>query len=184
MTRLASYHTPKPSNYAILGKEIMSEVWADMKNTQLPTWISPVPSNWGEKERGKLSADNWRVICTIHLPVTLIRLWAHESGRTQALLVNFMDLVTAVRIANMRVSSPNQIKAYNETILRYLEGLKVLFPGFNILPSHHAAFHIGDILALFGPVHSHSAPFFERYINFLHHINTNQKSGKIFFSYF
>lgn len=150
-----------------------------MSRTQLPSWVGPVPHNWGTAERGKLSADNWRVICTIHLPVTLIRLWGHETGRKKEILRNFMDLVTAVRIANMRVASPSQVAAYNVAITRYIAGLQELFPNIPLKPSHHGAMHIGDILGLFGPVHSHSAPFFERYINFLHRLNTNQKSGTI-----
>lgn len=161
----------------------MEAVWADMKNTQLPSWIGSVPHNWGTAERGKLSADNWRVICTIHLPITLIRLWAHESGRSKAILSNFMDLVTAVRIANMRVTSPNQIIAYNQAMERYIHGLQALYPDFKLRPTHHVSLHIGDILWLFGPVHSHSAPFFERYINFLHRVNTNQKSGMLSYLY-
>jgi hypothetical protein len=55
---------------AVLGRDVMETVWNDMKKSLLPSWISPVPHNWGTKKRGKLSADNWRVICTIHLPIT------------------------------------------------------------------------------------------------------------------
>lgn len=105
----------------------MKHVWEDMSRTQLPSWVGPVPHNWGTAERGKLSADNWRVICTIHLPVTLIRLWGHETGRKKEILRNFMDLVTAVRIANMRVASPSQVAAYNVAITRYIAGLRELF---------------------------------------------------------
>ena len=112
---LCSY-LPSESDRArrvVLGEDVMNAVWADMKLTQLPSWISPAPPNWGTAKRGKLSADNWRVICTIHLLITLIQLWGREQGRKQQLLQNFMDLVSAVRIANMRVSSKNQIDAYN-----------------------------------------------------------------------
>jgi hypothetical protein len=56
------------------------------------------------------------VICTIHLPITLIWLWKEETGRKKDLLENFMDLVSAVRIANMRVSSLEQVSAYNHHI--------------------------------------------------------------------
>ncbi|KAF9455342.1 hypothetical protein BDZ94DRAFT_1316338 [Collybia nuda] len=175
----ASYHTPKPLKHAVLGIDIMEAVWADMKNTQLPSWIGTVPHNWGTAACGKISADNWHVICTVHLPITLIRLWAQETGCRKDILANFMDLVAAVRIANMHVSTQNQIIAYNQTIERYVTGLQRLYPNFKLKPTHHVSLHIGDILWLFGPVHSHSAPFFERYINFLHRINTNQKLGEL-----
>jgi predicted transcriptional regulator len=163
---------------AVLGKDVMDMVWSDMKRTQLPTWVGSVPSNWGTPKRGKLTANHWRVVCTIHLPITLIRLWDGDTGRRQDLLKHFMDLVTAVRIANMRISTASQVEAYNTHMLRYVSGLQTLYPDQSILPSHHGALHIGDMLQLFGPVHSHSAPFFERYINFFHHMNTNLKFGK------
>ena len=167
----------KSSNRVIFGKEVMEAIWEDMKRTQLPSWISPAPPNWGTTERGKLSADQWRVICTIHLPITLIRLWSHDVGRKRELLAHFMDLVSAVRIANMRVMSQNQIQAYNQCIRRYAARCTELFPDETLKPNLHAALHLGDILDLFGPVHAISAPFYERYINFFHRMNINNKIG-------
>jgi hypothetical protein len=162
---------------AVLGSDIMEAIWEDMAFTHLPSWVGLVPRNWGTSKRGKLTADNWRVICTIHLPITLIRLWKDETGRKAELLHNFMDLATAVRIANMRVSSKNQVQAYNFHISRYASALPALFPDVSIKPTVHAALHFGDIMDLFGPVHSHSAPFYERYIYFLQRLNTNKKLG-------
>jgi hypothetical protein len=149
-----------------------------MKKTQLPSWISPAPHDWGTPSRGKLSADNWRVICTIHLPITLIWLWRDVDGRKRQLLENFMDLVTAVRLANMRITSPGQADAYDETIFRYVQGIQTLFPQYPIRPIHHGALHIGDVLRRFGPVHSHGASHYERHIGFLRRINTNHKVGE------
>ncbi|KDR66687.1 hypothetical protein GALMADRAFT_80542, partial [Galerina marginata CBS 339.88] len=169
---------PSPiHNRPVLGKDVMADVWSDMAHTLLPTWITPAPPNWGTAQRGKLSADNWRVICTIHLPITLIRLWNDDSPRKQELLSHFMDLVAAVRIANMRVSSPDQIQEYNEYITRYVGNIRRLYPDQQLKPTHHASLHIGDMLGLFGPNHSHSGPHYERYINFFHRINTNSKLG-------
>jgi hypothetical protein len=155
----------------------MELVWSDMKKTQLPSWISPAPHNWGTPARGKLSADNWRVVCTIHLPITLIWLWRDEDGRKRELLGNFMDLVTAVRLANMRVSSPGQVDAYEKSIFRYARGIQTLFPQHPLRPIHHGALHIGDVLRRFGPVHSHGAAHYERHIGFLRQININNKVG-------
>lgn len=93
------------------------------------------------------------------------------------MLENFMHLVAAVRIANMRVSSQNHIQAYNHHIFRYVEGIKMLFPTHKLRPNAHGALHIGDIMELFGPIHAHNTSFYERYINFLHRVNTNGKMG-------
>lgn len=161
----------------------MTAIWDDMTRTQLPSWVSPAPPNWGTAKRGKLSADQWRVICTVHLPITLIRLWGLGSDREKDLLVHFMDLVNAVRIANLRVSSQTQVEAYNFHILRYVSNIERYYPDTHLLPTHHVALHIGDGIELFGPVHARSTPFFERYINFLHRVNTNQKLGLCFISF-
>lgn len=152
-------------------------IWSDMARTRLPTWITPAPSNWGTSQRGKLNADHWRVIGTIHLPVTLIRMWHNGSERKKEILAHFMTLVTAIRIANMRQITSLHIQAYNDHMSRYVQDLRRLYPDQRLKPTHHAALHIGDMLSLFGPTHSHSSPHYERYINFFHHINTNSKIG-------
>ena len=139
----------------------MQDIWDNMKQTILPSWIQPAPPNWGTAERGKLSADQWRVICTIHLPITLIRLWNDNSERKKAMLEHFMHLVATVCIANIRISSPDQIRAYNQHIFAYTRNWLKLFPGQPLKPTLHAALHIGDMLERFGPVHVVSSPFYE-----------------------
>ncbi|KAG6912887.1 hypothetical protein DXG01_011329 [Tephrocybe rancida] len=90
--QLLLYNPAKPLGCVVLGKDVMDAIWADMRRTQLPTWIRPAPPNWGTSQRGKLSADQYRVICTIHVVVTLVRLWAKETGRKKEMLKHFMDL--------------------------------------------------------------------------------------------
>jgi len=177
LNQLTSYLPVRSSKCVVLGKDVMEAVWDDMKHTKLPTWIHPAPPNWGMAERGKLSADQWRLVCTVYLPIMLIHLWGHITGRKSDMLAHFMDLVSAVRIANMRIMSQQQIKAYNDCIRHYASRCKELYPNKTLKPVLHAALHIGQILDLFGPVHAISAPFYERYINFFHRMNTNKKVG-------
>ncbi len=157
----------------------MASIWRDMARCQLPSWISPAPRNWGTSEHGKLSADNWRVICTIHLPATLIWLWRDETARKKSFLENFMHLATSARLANVRTCTASQIQDYNAHMTEYLRGLRVLFPDILLRPNHHAALHIGDVMSRFGPTHSHGAHFFERHIGFFHRINTNHINGQL-----
>ncbi|EGO04667.1 hypothetical protein SERLA73DRAFT_149084 [Serpula lacrymans var. lacrymans S7.3] len=175
---LCSYvHVSSPRH--ALGKDVMAAVWEDMESTILPSWISCAPPDWGTTTRGKLKANNWHTICTIHLPITLIRLWCNNIGRRRDMLQNFMDLVSAVRIANVQVTSRSQIQAYNKHIFCYVDGIKRLYPDQRLRPNHHAALHMGDMMDLFGPVYSHKAPFYERYIHVLQRLNTNKKFGEI-----
>lgn len=168
-----------PTTGAVLGKDVMEAVWADMALTELPSWVTDVPRNWGTATRGKLSANNWRVICTVHLPITLIRLWggddAPEDRKNK--LENFMDLVCAVQIANLRSISKTEIELYEHYIFRYMTGFKLLFKLAKVKPIHHAALHYGDILRGFGPAHTHGAAFYERYIHSMQSKNHNMKFG-------
>ncbi|PPR07348.1 hypothetical protein CVT24_007483 [Panaeolus cyanescens] len=170
---------PKSNQRVVLGKEIMQMVWSDMKNTITPTWVATAPPNWGTKQRGKLSAAQWRVICTIHLPITLIRLWSGEQGRKRLMLDHFMDLVCAVRIANMKTSSREHVEAYDKHITRYVSNIRHIYPDQKLKPTHHCALHIGEFLQDLGPVHSHDSPFFERHINAFHHLNHNSHPGEM-----
>ncbi|PPQ66510.1 hypothetical protein CVT24_007059 [Panaeolus cyanescens] len=178
---LESLIPPPPVNHSrvVLGQDVMECVWHDMTLSQIPTWVATAPRNWGTARRGKLSAAQWRVICTIHLPITLISLWGQEEGRKKDLLDNFMHLVCAVQLANLRVSSPRQADAYDQHMLAYVEGIQHLYPDEKLRPTHHAALHIGDSLRNMGPVHARSTPCFERNINFFHRVNINSHVGQL-----
>lgn len=179
LLRLLAVDTPSTASHAFLGKDIMDMVWEDMKRTRLPVWVTLPPQDWGTACHGKLSADNWRIICCIHLPITLIRLHGEATGRQRQLLDNFMKLIHAVWIATMHSSSARQILEYNASMQEYTSGVQELFPDYQILPSHHAALHLGDVLERFGPKHAHDSPYYERCINFFHRINSNNKMGEL-----
>jgi hypothetical protein len=168
----------------MLGKDVMEAIWADMTLTELPSWVSKAPQNWGTAARGKLSANNWRVICTIHLPITLIRLWGGDDvpDDRRAKLENFMDLVSAVQIANLRSISQKEIELYERYIFRYMTTFKSLYKLAKVKPIHHAALHYGDTLRGFGPAHTHGAAFYERYIHSMQSKNHNMKLGSYFYS--
>jgi len=168
-----------PTTGAILGKDVMEVVWADMKLTEIPSWVTDVPRNWGTAARGKLSANNWRVICTVHLPITLIRLWGGDDAPQyqRDILENFMDLVRAVQIANLRSISRKEIELYEFYIFRYVTRFKSLYKLVKVKPIHHASLHYGDMLRGFGPAHTHGAAFYERYIHSMQSKNHNMKLG-------
>jgi hypothetical protein len=124
-----------------------------MKSTELPSWMSSAPPNWGTAARGKLTADQWMVVCTVHLPVTLIRIWGSLQDRRFSLLCNFMDLTSSVQLANQRIVNEQIIQDSEMLMYRYLTTMKTLFKDAKIQPIHHAALHAGDFLRLFGPNH-------------------------------
>jgi hypothetical protein len=162
----------------------MKAIWADMHKTILPSWVGAAPKNWGTAKRGKLSADHWRTIFTIHLPITLIWLWREETGRKQELMDNIVHLVLAILTANFKTASAKQADTYDLHITHYMRGISRLFREDPIHPSQHSAFHIGDNIRHFGPVHARSAPHYERFIHLLQRQNTNQHFGETFLLWF
>lgn len=150
-----------------------------MKLTELPSWMSPAPPNWGTTARGKLTADQWMVVCTVHLPITLIRIWGNLRDRRFSLLCNFMDLTSSVQLADQRAVNERIIRDSEILMSRYLNSMKALFKDAKIQPIYHVALHAGDFLRYFGPNHSVRAFGGERYLEVLGLQNVNNKSGPL-----
>ena len=163
----------------ILGRETLREVWSDMKKTTLPSWCCPAPTQIGDGEHGKISADGWRTFCTVHLIVTLGRLWGHSppESRRYKLLVNFYSLVHATKIATNRSITSARAQEFQDYMITYLRGLNELFPTYQLVPTHHVVLHMRELLCRFGPTHAWRCWVFERYNHTLQKIPTNGKFG-------
>ncbi|KAH9027128.1 hypothetical protein EDB84DRAFT_1272817, partial [Lactarius hengduanensis] len=164
----------------VLGRLTLAEVWLDMSKTTLPSWIGRAPPELGNGKHGKLSADQWRTACTVNLVVTLVRLWGLKSPseRQHRMLVNFMDLVTACKLAMMRKSTPTRIKQFQEHMHRYLETTKELYVNSALTPNHHLSLHLPRLFENFGPPHAWVCFVFERCVRWLKFIKTSNKFGK------
>jgi hypothetical protein len=164
----------------VLGSDTLREFWFDMSKTVLPSWVSPGPRELGSARAGKLSADQWRSTCTIHLVVTLVRLWGNKpkSDRFHLMLQNFLQLVSATKLATMRSVSESQIVDFESTMHQYLLGLRELFPRISISPNQHLSMHLGKILRDFGPAHAWGTWSLERCNHKFQEINTNKRFGR------
>ena len=163
----------------ILGHETLQEVWSDMRKTTLPSWCCPAPTQIGDGEHRKISADGWRTFCTIHLVITLGRLWGYSppESRRHKLLSNFYNLVHATKIATMRSITSIRAQEFQDYMITYLHGLGELFPTYQLVPSHHIVLHMKDLFCRFGPTHAWRCWVFERYNHTLQKIPTNGKFG-------
>ncbi|KAJ3762559.1 hypothetical protein EV360DRAFT_79172 [Lentinula raphanica] len=168
----------------VIAKDILDEVWKDMKVTILPSWIDAPPERWGTKANGKLSADEWKVVCSVSLVVTLIRVWGYQyendsQARHFQILQNFLDLVHAIRLLNLRETSADSRDEYRSLIMKYLHQVLVLFPDVALKPNHHYAVHIVEDLESMGPVQARNTPIFERTNHLLQEVNSNNHSGEV-----
>lgn len=165
----------------VLDKRILREVHRDMALTALPSSVGRAPVNVGSAAAGTLSADQWRTLCTIHLPITLIRLWAPlpETDRRRKMLDNFLHMIIAVRYGTARRVSAVRIQTYDYHIFKYVYGLRELFPEQELVPNQHLALHLGEVLARFGPTQAYWAFPFERYIRLVRLANINYRSSML-----
>ena len=95
------------------------------------------------------------------------------------MLDNFVDLVRAIEIAGMLVTSDAHIAEYQRSILRYLRTMQELYKDAPFKPNHHLSVHVGDtVLPEFGPLHPIRAFHTERNNFMLQMENTNMKFGE------
>lgn len=146
---------------------------------ELPSWVTPAPSNVGAPKSGKLTADQWRATCTINLVVTLTRLWGVEEADTRRyqMLSNFMDLVAAIKIAQRRTLTSTLRQEYTFYMSRYLKTLLDLYPTVSLTPNHHNSLHYEGNMERFGPSYASRCFGIERQNNVLQKIPKNMKHG-------
>lgn len=163
----------------VLDGPTLDEVKVDMANTILPSWMANGPPNLGSAGSGKLSADQWRTVCSVNLVITMIRLWGHPeaTARETALLGNFLALVIMVRWATKRSTSEEHLKILEDNLQYYLKSLVELFSEDALYPNHHLSLHLPECIRNFGPVHGWWAFPFERYNGIIQRFNTNNKMG-------
>ncbi|OBZ66279.1 hypothetical protein A0H81_13832 [Grifola frondosa] len=166
-----------------IGRQTMEEFLKDRSRMELPSWVTAAPMGFGTTRYGKLSADQWKTVGTINLPVTLIRTWGSEKGRRLDMLQNFMEAVEAIEVIGLREINASHIQIAEQSMQRYLKSLIVLYKDAKILPNHHFALHLPEFLRLFGPVHSWRTFAFERFNHLLQSTNTNKNFGELEMTY-
>lgn len=168
------------SKFQVLTQEVIDVIRADIQKTVFPSWMERPPKSFGSTAYGKLKADQWRTVCTVSLTITLTRLWgiASASPKDRLLLDNFIHLVTAVDLATRRTMDKDRAAAFDDHMLKYLQGLRDIF-SHELVPNHHLSLHLVTCLLMFGPVNGWWAFPFERYNGLLQSLNTNNMPGML-----
>ncbi|KAI0368518.1 hypothetical protein BV20DRAFT_947973, partial [Pilatotrama ljubarskyi] len=64
-----------------------------------PSWLSSVPKDFGDAA-GTLKADEWRILCTVYLPLALISLWdmgaSYAATKDPTFLLEVLDNTMAL----------------------------------------------------------------------------------------
>ncbi|KAI0634151.1 hypothetical protein C8Q77DRAFT_1173032 [Trametes polyzona] len=167
--------------------EVLERIRAVISETDSPSWLASVPKNFGDAAAGTLKAHEWRILCTVYLPLALISLWGDGSSMVSAdsatwlkqVLDHTMMLVSAVTVVSARVMTQRRAAAYRTYIASWVRDLKELHPTATDRTNNHVAFHIYDFLVLFGPVYSWWCFPFERLIGYLQRLPQNHKFAEL-----
>ena len=143
----------------------------------MPSWVSSVPAEFGSAGSGKLKADQWRTLGTVHLPVAMAVLWSASDDRHKQLLDITFSLLSAIIVACSHVTSRKHAETYTRYMRSYVEGIKRHFPRLKLRPNHHLALHLDEHILQYGPVHSWWTFPFERLIGIIQRIPNNGKQG-------
>ncbi|KAI0649617.1 hypothetical protein C8Q79DRAFT_901919, partial [Trametes meyenii] len=161
--------------------DTLQQIRDDMSATIYPSYLGQPPKEVGSASAGSLSADQWRTFCLVNLPITLTRIWSSvdTSERRKLLLINFLDLVVAVKRATAKKLDPETIASFESHMLKYVRGLRYIFPDVDLTPNHHLALHLGEVLRDFGPTHAYWSFPFERYIRLVRDASQNSRPSEL-----
>ena len=93
------------------------------------------------------------------------------------MLNNYMHLVTAIYIANLRLTSRELASTYTYHFKHYLSGVLDLYKEAKIQSVHHACLHFEQLLVGLGPVHAWRTWAFEHFNYVLQRTKTNMHFG-------
>src|SRR6202035_3694076 len=144
--------TPVQINVAT--PHVLTRIRTVIDDTDVPSWIRTVPKNYGDAAAGTLKADEWRTLATIYFPLALVSLWGEgmdtgvNAGLYRRILDHTMLLVSAIRLACLRIMTKSRIERYKEQITKYVSELpnilEMIHSNETIRPNHNASLHIYD----------------------------------------
>jgi hypothetical protein len=150
----------------------MARIREVVRDTDTPSWLESVPHNFGDASAGNIKADEWRTMCTVYFPISLVSLWGegttHHSpavaNSLRQVLDHTMTLVSAVSLACGRTMTKTRMMAYRDNITQWVGQLPTIHPNSRKRTNFHMAIHVYDFLCLFGPVRSWWSFPFERLV--------------------
>nr|GAT50324.1 glycoside hydrolase family 92 protein [Mycena chlorophos] len=154
-----------------------------IRDTVRPASVGFVPTRFGEKGAGTITADQWRLLATIFVPIALVILWGEvpgaDSSYFQGMLDHTMALFQAIMVISRYKTSPDRAARYRVLLRQWVDGLIKWHPHtqYHRRPNIHMAFHIHDFARLFGSVYNWWMFPIERINGTLQNINTNHHLG-------
>ncbi|KAM5544113.1 hypothetical protein V8D89_002299 [Ganoderma adspersum] len=160
------------SKHCIIDQPTINQIQEDISNTVFPSWMECPPRNFGSPSHGKLKADQWRMVGTVSLVITLSKL----------LLNNFIMLICMVDLTIHHSMDPDHMNQFDSYMLHYLKTLHYVFR-HQLISNHNLSLHLRQCLLLFGPVHAWWTFPFKHYNGILQQLNTNSETEQMLLTF-
>jgi hypothetical protein len=180
-------HTDEPR----MVKEELRVLQDVITQTQIPTWVSRVPHNFGLSGSGSLKAADWLILYTVYYPLAMVPYWVIGSDWQKKIIdgsraVTHQDvlrdsLVKLIEITNILMKhhlEPSDITRYSQLILEYRQTLQLGWPTQNSKPNLHLSEHYPEVIKRLGPPMATSAWAQERLNGMLGKIPRNNHLGR------
>jgi hypothetical protein len=156
-------------------KENLEIIRSCIREVSLPTHVSRPPGNLGEPKHGKLKAEQYLTLFSLIFPLVLPELKIDDDpARHKAMLESFCRLIGSTNIVSSFKTSNSAADLFMDYYSDYFSSIQTLFPDVDVLPTHHNAMHIPDILKNWGPLASQNEFMGERVNGMLQKIKTNE----------
>ena len=158
-------------------------IWYVIAKTTIPSWVAPLPHDFGSARHGKLTADQWRSAAMVFMPIALMFIWARNTtvgeneDRLFALITNTMHLLEAIQHATSNKVSQLEADNYLRSLQLYIGGLRKMFPNMRLRPTLHCALHLQQFFPRYGPVIGWWTFPFERMIRVMQNVNHSHRIG-------
>ncbi|KAJ3979392.1 hypothetical protein F5890DRAFT_1421407 [Lentinula detonsa] len=170
-------YIPKSSEVFDFTKEQMQQIRSGLCNIGLSTSVARPPVNLGEKEHGKLKAQEELTLFSGMFPLILPEIWSRRKENEEAdntlHLACFCHLVAATNISMAYQTSDTAADKYMEHYVQYRNIAQSLYACWDPVPNHHFGMHIGSLLKFWGPLAALSEFPGERLNGSLANIQTN-----------
>ncbi|KAJ7701625.1 hypothetical protein B0H14DRAFT_2416976 [Mycena olivaceomarginata] len=145
-----------------------------IKEVSLPTWVTRLPENLGEKKHGKLKAEQFLTLFSAILPLVLPKTALTEDEATnQEMLDGSYHLIASTNIISSFETSDSEAAAFTEHYVTYRRHIQKTYPDCPEPPNLHYAMHNEPILKYWGPMAGLNEFWGERMNGMLQRIKTN-----------
>lgn len=156
-------------------KDALAKIRTCIKEVSLPTWVTRLPENLGEKKHGKLKAEQFLTLFTAILPLVIPETELVEDDATnQAMQDGFYDLAAATNILSSFETSDSEAEAFTEHYVSWRKHIQRTYPDCPEPPNLHYAMHNEPILKYWGPMAGLNEFWGERLNGMLQRIKTNR----------